>query len=488
VAGDSGARTGDKETGLKPIFDKDKVRENVNAQIEITREFGSRASKAVGDFADSKLKEAMANGDEAEIEKWKEGGAGRVALHALVGAAGGGLAGAAGAGLSQVAVAHLDETLKELGVDEGARNTLVAVAGTAVGAVAGGAAGAAASTNATLNNFLNHKELTERANSESACQKGDKAACGRVSELDKLSAERNEVIRDGLAPATVDQNLVIQEDLGKVVTGLAEHKDQLYQQLGATTDPQRRADLMAQINAADNNIKQLAVLGQDNLLYLYGKTDDPKYWSAYKQLQAASNGNEFADVLMSGTALIGKLRRTSVTNGTEGTGNLGGNGQASNPLLDDALPRNGDRAVYGQGEGTVTCGHNSCGMVLDTMGKPVDIDSVIKAHPPKADGIVPDEVAKILKSKGVEAVSLRGRDSDDLSRYTNNGTPVIVRMEDKSTGFSHFVVVDGVTTTSAGARVVAIRDPMSNGKQYFSPIETFNRYFSGDVVVSRNKR
>lgn len=487
VAGDSGARTGDKETGLKPIFDKDKVRENVNAQIEITREFGSRASKAVGDFADSKLKEAMANGDEAEIEKWKEGGAGRVALHALVGAAGGGLAGAAGAGLSQVAVAHLDETLKELGVDEGARNTLVAVAGTAVGAVAGGAAGAAASTNATLNNFLNHKELTERAKSESACQKGDKAACGEVSKLDARSAKRNEDIRKGLAPATVDQNLEIQEDLGTVVTELAKYKDQLYQQLGATADPQRRADLMGQISAADNNIKQLAVLGQDNLLYLYGKTDDPKYWSAYKQLQAASNGNEFADVLMSGTALIGKLRRTSVTNGTEGTGNLGGNGQARNPLLDDALPRNGDRAVYGQGEGTVTCGHNSCGMVLDTLGKPVDVPGIIQRFPAETNGIKPEVAATILRANGVDAVSWGNRNTDDLAKYTANGTPVIVRIANNETGFSHFVVVDGVTTTNTGQKVVAIRDPLSSGKQYFSPIDSFNKVFSGDVIVPRKR-
>ena len=48
--------------------------------------------------------------------------------------------------------------------------------------------------------------------------------------------------------------------------------------------------------------------------------------------------------------------------------------------------------------------------------------------------------------------------------------------------FSHFVVVDGVTEL-AGVKVVAIRDP--HGVQYFSALSTFERNFSGDVVVPR---
>lgn len=72
-----------------------------------------------------------------------------------------------------------------------------------------------------------------------------------------------------------------------------------------------------------------------------------------------------------------------------------------------------------------------------------------------------------------------------MARYTSNGTPVVVRIVDKTggTGFSHFVVVDGVTTRN-GVSVVAIRDP--HGKQYFSPVTTFERNFSGEVVVPRS--
>lgn len=55
---------------------------------------------------------------------------------------------------------------------------------------------------------------------------------------------------------------------------------------------------------------------------------------------------------------------------------------------------------------------------------------------------------------------------------------------DKAGGssFSHFVVVDGVTTRN-GIAVVAIRDPW--GKQYFSPAGTFEKNFTGEVIVPK---
>ncbi|MCO3324625.1 hypothetical protein FA200_18730 [Pseudomonas aeruginosa] len=49
--------------------------------------------------------------------------------------------------------------------------------------------------------------------------------------------------------------------------------------------------------------------------------------------------------------------------------------------------------------------------------------------------------------------------------------------------FSHFVVVDGVTTRN-GVSVVAIRDP--HGTQYFSPVAIFEKSFTGEVVVPRS--
>ncbi|MEO4013371.1 cysteine peptidase family C39 domain-containing protein [Pseudomonas sp. P2663] len=157
---------------------------------------------------------------------------------------------------------------------------------------------------------------------------------------------------------------------------------------------------------------------------------------------------------------------------------------ARNPLLDDAIPRDGGRLVVNQGP-VPTCGHNSCGMVLNTLGKEVDIETLIQKLPPSERGIFAQDVASLMKSEGVPASTFGNRNVADLARYTSNGTPVVVRIVDKtgSSDFSHFVVVDGVTTRN-GISVVAIRDP--HGTQYFSPVTTFERNFSGDVVVPRS--
>ena len=60
-------------------------------------------------------------------------------------------------------------------------------------------------------------------------------------------------------------------------------------------------------------------------------------------------------------------------------------GVATNPLLADAIPRNGYRLVLNQGN-VPTCGANSCGMALDTMGKPVDVATLIQRVPPRQTG------------------------------------------------------------------------------------------------------
>nr|WP_315430179.1 hemagglutinin repeat-containing protein [uncultured Albidiferax sp.] len=50
MAGDTSVRTGDAQAGIQQIFDKDKVKAEVNAQVAITAEFDKQASKAVGDY------------------------------------------------------------------------------------------------------------------------------------------------------------------------------------------------------------------------------------------------------------------------------------------------------------------------------------------------------------------------------------------------------------------------------------------------------
>jgi len=154
IAGNKEARTGDKETGIGQIFDADKVQKEISAQVQITREFGRQAGRAVGDYAATKLEAAKKNNDQAGIDAWSEGGSARVALHAVVGGLTGGVQGAAGAATSQTAVPLIGDALREADLPLEIKQALVLAAGATVGAATGGTAGAAAGFNATANNYL----------------------------------------------------------------------------------------------------------------------------------------------------------------------------------------------------------------------------------------------------------------------------------------------------------------------------------------------
>ncbi|ACC73408.1 polymorphic toxin type 22 domain-containing protein [Paraburkholderia phymatum] len=76
---------------------------------------GEAVSRRVGDFAQSKYEEAKANGDQAGMDAWKEGGTARAEMQAagaalVTGLAGGNaLGGAAGAGIASIAAGKLNE-------------------------------------------------------------------------------------------------------------------------------------------------------------------------------------------------------------------------------------------------------------------------------------------------------------------------------------------------------------------------------------------
>ncbi|NLS19066.1 hypothetical protein HGP16_21235 [Rhizobium sp. P40RR-XXII] len=76
----------------------------------------------------------------------------------------------------------------------------------------------------------------------------------------------------------------------------------------------------------------------------------------------------------------------------------GGVGAPNNPLRADAIDRNGNRMLLDQGQAP-TCGHNSCGMVLDTLGRSFDVEAMIAKIPPTDEGIFSQDVAKLLKDQ-----------------------------------------------------------------------------------------
>ncbi|MDO4895355.1 hemagglutinin repeat-containing protein, partial [Moraxella sp.] len=69
-------------------FNKEQVLKELNAQVNITTEFGKEAPKRIGDYAQNKELELLAQGNIEEAQKWSEGGVYRVALHTAVGALG----------------------------------------------------------------------------------------------------------------------------------------------------------------------------------------------------------------------------------------------------------------------------------------------------------------------------------------------------------------------------------------------------------------
>jgi Hemagglutinin repeat len=252
VAGNKTARTGDKEAGLQPIFNLEAVKLDVATQIEITKKFGQNASKAVGDFAAEQLKKAQDSGDQAEIDKWKEGGISRVALHTLVGALGGGLKGAVGAATSQTVIPLLGAQIAQLDIPVELKQVLVQVAAVAVGAATGGTAGVAAAVNATGQNYLTHTELKSRAQNASACKQGNEKACQAVREIDKKSVDRNTIVDGGVLVATPAQAAQIVKDLQTTMSGLQNYKVELQNKLDNTSDPAQRADLQNQINLGNH--------------------------------------------------------------------------------------------------------------------------------------------------------------------------------------------------------------------------------------------
>jgi hypothetical protein len=203
IAGNTAVRSTDGETGLQKIFDADKVQREIDAQMQITQYFGQQATKAVGDYATTKYNELKAT-DPEEAAKWAEGGAYRVALHALVGGLGGGISGAAGAAISQATLPAVAEQIAGLDIPDDLKKTLIAVAGTAIGAAVGGTAGAASGVTATVNNYLKHTDVEKLASQLRACGTDQTCRDKAFEEAYRVSAINDIALLNCTATANCD--------------------------------------------------------------------------------------------------------------------------------------------------------------------------------------------------------------------------------------------------------------------------------------------
>jgi RHS repeat-associated protein len=174
-----------------------------------------------------------------------------------------------------------------------------------------------------------------------------------------------------------------------------------------------------------------------------------------------------------------------------GVGNL----EPGNPRS-TSLPRSGNRLVLNQLDvpdyGYFACEPTSTAMVLDTLGLPYNIDTLIVQTklPQYKTGTYPKDVAFTLRRNGVAAArAVSGLSVEDLANATSKGQPAITWVDLKQLDGRprpHFVIVDGITTRQ-GQRVVAIRDP-AGGKQYFTPVEEFAQRFTGNAILANPKK
>ncbi|WP_259375189.1 hemagglutinin repeat-containing protein [Roseateles chitosanitabidus] len=176
IAGNQTARTGDAESGIKQIFDKEKVQQDIQAQVAITQTFGKEAAKQIGEFADTQLLKAAklraeasaaqddrSYGDlnaqaEALEKQWGPQGTMRIAAHAVLGGLTGNLSGAAGAAVGTLTGPQVQTALQKAGLDDSLVNSLTTLASSAAGAAVGGIAGAGTAFNEVTNNFLAHQQ------------------------------------------------------------------------------------------------------------------------------------------------------------------------------------------------------------------------------------------------------------------------------------------------------------------------------------------
>ena len=71
IAGNTQARTGDKETGIAPIFDAAEVQREIQTQVAITSEFGKQAGKAITDYTNGQRQEIQARAESASTPEEK---------------------------------------------------------------------------------------------------------------------------------------------------------------------------------------------------------------------------------------------------------------------------------------------------------------------------------------------------------------------------------------------------------------------------------
>jgi hypothetical protein len=194
IAGNTAARTGDKETGLVTIFDKDKVNKNLDAQVGLVQEVAPAAAKAWGQYANSQMTNDKLSAEERAC--WAPDGACRAGGHALIGGLTAGGPGAAGAGLTSVAAPHVYTTLVNNGISPDVAQSLTTLGAAGFAAQLGGTPAATAAANEAVNNFGMFIRLAQIASDkatrfgQATLTAGERAILSAAAALGVVSAQK----------------------------------------------------------------------------------------------------------------------------------------------------------------------------------------------------------------------------------------------------------------------------------------------------------
>ncbi|TDN69873.1 hemagglutinin repeat-containing protein [Paraburkholderia sp. BL10I2N1] len=225
---------------------------------------GEAVARRIGDYADSKMKEAAANGDQAGVDAWKEGGADRAMMQAagaaLVAGIGGGnvVGAAAGAGVASLASGKLNELSGAIAssnptgdsdINQALGNIVANAIATGAGAAVGGNAGAFSGYNVDLYNRQLHPEEKTLAK-QLADKSGGKYTEAQVEDqMRQMGVSVNGQIESGAAATLIGQ---APTDMGAQWIGSPSTSDGqtvLTQRL-APADPQLQAYILANYNSA----------------------------------------------------------------------------------------------------------------------------------------------------------------------------------------------------------------------------------------------
>ncbi len=178
---------------------------------------GEAVSRRIGDYADKMMKDAAANGDQAGVDAWKEGGANRALMQgagaALVtGLAGGNaVGGAAGAAIASIASGKLNELSSAIAgsdptgnanMNQALGNIVANALATGAGAAVGGEAGAFSGYNVDRFNRQLHPEEKTLAKQLAEKSKGKYTESQIEDQMRIMGVSVNGSYESG-APATI---------------------------------------------------------------------------------------------------------------------------------------------------------------------------------------------------------------------------------------------------------------------------------------------